>query len=268
MLGVSNYVSSLKKTFSNRHSSLSSSGSKHPSFHLFPLLPAELRRKIWQHALPERIIEASLARSTVEWFCIETRPARRLDARKISVLFAVCVESRELCLEQYVRFANTYIHSTLDTLFLSWYQDARRHQMQPARKYITIEGKPLERLQNVVITAAKNTQFEKRFGALIECFQRFGSPKEITLGLDGPKLPQFFSDTRGFSISTGHQVIALTWLRDTVEKTSEQVQPDQVKPKSLPEEVEDAFRIEKEEGTCDFKFPKVKERMLYIYSGP
>jgi hypothetical protein len=271
MLGIYDYVNSVKKTFSRP--SLSGSESERFSFHLFPLLPPELRRKIWQHALPEQIIEASICFRDGAWYTYSTKPQKKLDARTRPVLFSVNVESRELCLEQYVLFANTYIHSTLDILFLSWHHAIRRPTSSRAT-FTPIEGKPLERFHNVVITAAQNRQFEQRFGALIECFKSLGSPREVTLGLDGPKLPQMFSDIRGFSTATGHQVIVLTWLNDGEGSIPEEGQEDEAKPKSktLPEEVVDAMRVERErvdnEGTLDFNFPNIKERVLFVYSGP
>lgn len=189
------------------------------------------------------------------------------------MLFSVNVESRELCLEQYVIFANTYIHSTLDILFISWHHAIRRSTSSRAT-FTPIEGRPLERFHNVVVTAAQNRQFDQRFGALIECFKSLGSPREITLGLDGPKLPKLFSDIRGFSTATGYQVIVLTWLSDKEVSAPEEPGQDQAKPKpkTLSEEVVDAMRVERErmekEGAPDFNFPKIKERALFIYSGP
>ncbi|KAF8859663.1 hypothetical protein BDZ45DRAFT_742236 [Acephala macrosclerotiorum] len=273
MLGIYNYVNSMKKNFIRP--SLSGSESEYSSFHLFPLLPPELRRKIWQHALPEKIIEASICFRDGVWYTYSTKSQKKLDARKRPVLFSVNVESRELCLEQYVLFANTYIHSTLDVLFISWHHVVIRRPTFRGT-FTPIEGQPLERFHNVVVTAAQNRQFDQRFGALIECLKSLGSPREITLGLNGPKLPQMFSDIRGFSTATGHQVIVLTWLNDKEDTAPEEPVQDQPKPKPKPktlsEEVVNAMHLERErierEGAPDFNFPNIKEGALFIYSGP
>lgn len=61
MLGVQHYISSLKNAVFVNRAQLESA-ERFSSFHLFPQLPAELRRKIYALALPERIIEAKLCR--------------------------------------------------------------------------------------------------------------------------------------------------------------------------------------------------------------
>lgn len=110
---------------------------------------------------------------------------------------------------------------------------------------------------NIVISAAQNPNFPKRFGPIMECIKSLGSPQEISIGLDGPKLPRMFSDLRGYSTATGQQVIVLTWQTDTSFTAQ----------KSLQDEVIDAFALE-ERVICGLKLPKIKQRMLYIYSGP
>jgi hypothetical protein len=62
MFGLYNYISTKLLGRESLHED-SSNQSKTPyltSFDLFPSLPPELRRKIWEFALPERLVEATL----------------------------------------------------------------------------------------------------------------------------------------------------------------------------------------------------------------
>lgn len=181
-------------------------------------------------------------------------------------LFSVSVETREFCLEQYVVFANHYVHPVQDILYISWH-------LHPAHATsIAVEGRPLDKFQNVVISVAQNRLFSSRFGSMYECLKSLGSPKEISLGLDGPKLPRMLSDMRGYSTATGHQVILLLWNTDTESNSEPDTDTDsepviETRRKTLQGEVSDAFRLE-EQATPNLTLPKIKERMLYIYSGP
>ncbi|KUJ20123.1 uncharacterized protein LY89DRAFT_731354 [Mollisia scopiformis] len=250
MPGVQDYISSLKAMYIDRPKT--SALEDFTSFHIFPHLPTELRRKIWEYAMPERIIEAKLHREGDSWYYRSTTPDRRLDARKMPNLFSVNVESREICAEQYVLFANHFIHPTLDILYITWLLDSR------PRHVTEITCRPLGKFQNVVISAGQNRLFRTRFGAMIECIKSLGSPPEISLGLDGPKFPQMLSNMRGYSTATGHQVILLTWNTNTAHNPTYE--------KTLEGGVTDAFRLE-EKATRDLRLPKINERMLYIYSG-
>jgi hypothetical protein len=189
------------------------------------------------------------------WHYFSKTPAEKLDARKMPTLFSVNVESRELCLEQYVLFANNYIHPVLDTLFISWHH-GRSHTS--CRK---IEGKPLDKFENVIYSAGQNRQFPGRFECMIECIKDVGSPVAISLGFDGPKLPRMFTNVRGYSTATGQQVILLNWVTDPIIR--EDLQPRT----TMQEEVTDAFRIH-EQAVPGLKLPKIKEHLAYVYSGP
>lgn len=60
MFQIYNYISTnlLGREASQRDDK--SHGSELTTFHLFPSLPPEIRRKIWHFALPSRLIEATL----------------------------------------------------------------------------------------------------------------------------------------------------------------------------------------------------------------
>lgn len=170
-------------------------------------------------------------------------------------LFSVNVESRELCLEQYVLFAVNYIHPVLDTLFISWHHELSHTFCKK------IEGKPLDKFENVIISAAQNRRFPGRFDCIMECIKDVGSPAAIALGFDGPKLPRMLTNVRGYSTATGHQVILLDWVTDP------SIQEDLQPRKTMQEEVTDAFRIH-EQAVPGLKLPKIKEHLAYVYSGP
>ncbi|EGS23838.1 uncharacterized protein CTHT_0005450 [Thermochaetoides thermophila DSM 1495] len=78
----------------------SSSESQGQTFHLFPLLPPELRLKIWECLIQPRIVAAACfdsrfeAQRRVQLTCRPRRPA-------VPVLLHVCRESRELALKHY-----------------------------------------------------------------------------------------------------------------------------------------------------------------------
>jgi len=60
MLGIFNYISTKLGVRESSQTDAESKGSELTSFPCFSSLPPELRRKIWHHALPTRLIEASL----------------------------------------------------------------------------------------------------------------------------------------------------------------------------------------------------------------
>jgi hypothetical protein len=62
MFGLYNYISTklLGKESSHEDTSNQPKAPYLTSFDLFPSLPPELRRKIWEFALPERLVEATL----------------------------------------------------------------------------------------------------------------------------------------------------------------------------------------------------------------
>ncbi|KAG4433989.1 hypothetical protein IFR05_010538 [Cadophora sp. M221] len=106
---------------SNPHSPTTSATSA-ASFSLFPQLPAELRLKIWCHAVPARVLQVGtdipypflrkFVSSTTESSLYPipvTQPA----------IFYTCRDSRAVCLQAYIPFGYSYIHPTLDTLYIS-----------------------------------------------------------------------------------------------------------------------------------------------------
>jgi len=255
MFKVYDYISTklLGKEFPQQDNA--SHESELTSFHLFSSLPSELRRKIWHLALPSRLIEASLDFQNEEWGCCYTPPESGTeDRRQLPVLFAVNIESREFCLEQYVPFANAYIHPKLDLLYISWQNSDLSF---PRPRFYPIQDHALSRFHKVAMTIQPNNRSQERFGSLISILRHFGSPQEVLLCLVGPKRPSLFSTTKGFSISNGNMVVLLDWANKAEESISQEVQSHVLRA------------LEAEKITAPgFSIPVLSERLYYLFSGP
>jgi len=190
------------------------------------------------------------------WSCayIVAKPGMQ-DRRHLPELFSVCVESREFCLEQYVPFANAYIHPTLDILYVSWYWLLPNPEMMP--KFYPLQNQPFTKMHTVAISIGRNNNFASRFGAFVNCLRQLGAPEEVLLCLVGPRLPSLFSNTAGFSISNGNKVVLLDWQNKVEEDMSQEVGAH-------------VMRALEEEKATDpsFNIPEVSKRLYYIYSGP
>ncbi|KAH7393162.1 hypothetical protein BKA64DRAFT_675440 [Cadophora sp. MPI-SDFR-AT-0126] len=224
-------------------------------FHLFAHLPPELRRLIWNFALPSRIIEASLKYAEHSWRChIANSRLEGLDSRQISTLFSVNSESRSVCLESYISFCGVYLHRRLDVLYISWQQSQPAATIQHRSSSIPIEGQPLSQLHTVAITLMRNNEYDdNRFGALVDCLRTFGTPRKLLLCLIGPNLPNLFSDITGFSISSGKNVVLLDWPNRVEEHMGQ----------SVIGHVVEALEAEKSINP-GFEVPAVDGRLRYI----
>ena len=170
------------------------------------------------------------------------------------MLFAVNVESREFCLEQYVPFANTYVHPKLDLLYISW---LNADLTNPRPKFLAIQGQPLSKFHTIALTIQRSTRSHERFGAFVSCLRHLGTPKEIQLCLVGPKLPSLFSTTTGFSMSNGNLVVLLDWANKVEENMSQEVRSHVMRA------------LEAEEAAAPgFGIPALSTRLYYIFSGP
>jgi hypothetical protein len=174
------------------------------------------------------------------------------DRRRLPVLFAVNVESREFCLEQYLCLANTYVHPKLDLLYISW---LNADLITPSPKFYPIQDQPLSKFQAIAMTLARNTRSQERFGSFVSCLRHLGSPQEVQLCLVGPKLPSLFSTTTGFSMSNGNMVVL---LRNEVEENMSQ---------EVRSHVMRALEAEAA-AAPGFSIPTPSTRLYYIFSGP
>ncbi|PVH85451.1 hypothetical protein DL98DRAFT_650879 [Cadophora sp. DSE1049] len=249
-------LASVRGKVSSKNASLRQAQLTGPTeFHLFADLPPELRRLIWNFALPARIIEASLKYAENSWRChIANSRLDSLDSRQISTLFSVNSESRAVCLESYISFCGVYLHRSLDVLYLSWQQSQPGATIQHRSSSIPIEGQPLSQLHTVAITLMRNNEYDdNRFGALIDCLRTFGTPRKLLLCLIGPNLPNLFSDITGFSISSGKNVVLLDWPNRVEEHMGQ----------SVIGHVVEALEAEKSINP-GFEIPVVDGRLRYI----
>jgi hypothetical protein len=98
--------------------------------------------------------------------------------RPLPVIFGVNGESRAYCLEQYVPFANTYIHPKLDILFFS--NDDEKRFLMYAPSFHHIPNHPVAKLQTVAI----ETEYGNRagdFGGHLTWMSGLGCPKELII---------------------------------------------------------------------------------------
>jgi len=176
------------------------------------------------------------------------------DRRQLPVLFAVNIESREFCLEQYVPFANAYIHPKLDLLYISW---LNADLVTPRPKFYPIQDQPLFKFHSIAMTIQRSSRSQERFGAFVSCLRQLGTPQEIRLCLVGPKLPSLFSTTTGFSISNGNMVVLLDWANKVEENMSQEVRSHVIRT------------LEAEQAAAPgFSIPALSTRLYYIFSGP
>jgi hypothetical protein len=185
------------------------------TFPMFPSLPTELRLKIWQHALPIRVLQLAIdfpfpilaeADSSSDYrfqfspdryhfeFSLSPTPVSPLPT-----LFSTCHESRSVCLAQYIPFACSYLHPLLDTLYISWDGFTVWHNFCMKHTCAQPFIYPLALLDRIAIEF-NNEILEGRhqYGdhvlelACEYCFRlmsQFGIPKELLLVRTG-KIPQ------------------------------------------------------------------------------
>jgi hypothetical protein len=137
------------------------------SFTLFPLLPPELRLKIWQIATDEP--------QTVELSCTPTSSylpkGRWFSHNKPPVVFSICAESRDVALSHYstltfspdqvgVPWPKLYFNFSRDTLWLCddlcgiWARDLleKNEQLKTQLKFLAVEEKLWKSLNQIVFT--------------------------------------------------------------------------------------------------------------------
>lgn len=207
------------------------------------------------------------------WTCSYSPPKNPTkDRRCLSKLplFAANVESREFCLEQYVKFGNTYIHPTLDLIYITWYW-AENTSSQEDTKFYPIHGQPLTRFRRVALSLGRNPAFNGRFGALADCVRHLGSPEEVMLTLAGPNLPTVHTLAEGFSISNGNQVSLLDWPANpqttTANSGSNNGESSMAMANALRLSVIEALEVAQTKRTA-FKLPTIDKKLYYFNSGP
>jgi len=176
------------------------------TFPIFPSLPTEIRLKIWQHALPIRVLQLAIdfpfpiltetdTSSDYHFeFSLSPTPVSPLPA-----LFSTCHESRSVCLAQYIPFACSYLHPSLDTLYISWDGFTFWHNLCMDHTCARPSIYPLALLDRIVLEF-NNEILEGRhqYGDYVlelacqypfHLMSQFGIPKELLLVRTG-KIPQ------------------------------------------------------------------------------
>ena len=202
------------------------------TFDLFPLLPAELRLKIYSCASPHRILQLGYD-FPLPFLQIPHRDLANkthisltdssLDPFRISLpaLFHVCHESRHQCLSTYIPFAYTYAHPRNDTLYISssaamilphnmnWYYNCARPPLYPLGELdrIAVEfdwlDLPPEAGETGGWLVGNNSKLlysSPLLGGYLAAFAEFGRPQELLIvGRNGEgRLQQNFERLRGY----------------------------------------------------------------------
>jgi len=185
-----------------------------------------------------------------------------LDMRKrrlLPVIFRVNGESRAYCLEQYVPFANTYIHPKLDILFFS--NDDEKRFLMYAPSFHHIPNHPVAKLQTVAI----ETEYGNRagdFGGHLTWMSGLGCPTELVICL--------FSDNRSTMDMLAEQYLINSQSSESIDsesgnKTHLMQWPskvdanliEEIKPKLL-KSLQDEMKM-----AADFKAPKLAEGLFF-----
>jgi len=123
-------------------------------------------------------------------------------------------------------------------------------------KFYPIQGQPLASFNTVAMTIGRSPSFDSRFGALVNCLQTLGVPRELRLSLVGPKLPSVHSVSSGFSISNGNQISILNWPNKVKSNMAQEVRAHVI------------AALKAEQPDESFKLPDISNKLYYIYSGP
>jgi len=186
--------------------------------------------------------------------------------RHLPVIFRVNGESRAYCVEQYVPFANTFIHPTLDILFFS--NDDEKRFLMYAPSFHHIPNHPVAKLQTVAI----ETEYGNRagdFGGHLTWLSGLGCPTELII------CP--VSQNRGTMDVLAEQYLILSQSFESIDSESESesgnkthlmkwpssVDSDlveEIKPK-LYKSLQDEMRT-----VADFKAPKLAEGLFFANS--
>lgn len=246
------------------------------TFHPFPRLPIELRLKIWLVSLPSRVVEPEIdcdcKYKTTSSYHSDNLIARLIfgehnrglqKPRHIPGIFTVNSESRGFCLEQYISFAGTYIHPTLDILLFSTDDEKRFWLHSPS--FYHLPDHPVAKLQRVAI----EVEYEKPdtdFSGHLHWMRGLGCPQELII-CPAPSREETLhlladhyrsiSGTIRIIGSDGNRAQLVKW---PINIEGEAVQ--QIKPKLLQ-----ALREEKM-SKGNFQIPAVGDDLYFAYSDP
>jgi len=229
------------------------------SFHPFPRLPIELRLKIWHAALPSRVVEPD-----IDCDCLifgEHNRKSQTDRRRIPSIFAGNSESRNYCLEQYIPFAGTYIHPTLDTLLFSSDDENRFWLDLPS--FSRIDHQPAGKVKVVAIEVEYEHPENTDFRGHLHWIRGLGCPQELVICLapsreSSAALFEHYQRIYGTSQINGldgNRSRLVKWPGNIDTEKVQQIRPNLVQ--ALQEE-----KISRP----DFKIPIVRQELYFAYS--
>ena len=158
-------------------------------------------------------------------------------------------------MEQYVAFGNTFLHPTLDFLYISWQWQQASVLSAERTKFYPIRGKPLSKFHKVAMTMGRNDKAYGRFGAFVSCLRSLGTPDDVLLALHVPNIPPFSTRMTGFSVSCGHRVVLLDWPKVVEDDYTRQLRSSILR--ALQEETA---------ANPSFKIPEISISPQYIHS--
>lgn len=182
--------------------------------------------------------------------------------RHIPSIFSVNTESRSYCLEQYIPFAGTYIHPTLDTLLFSSEDENRFWLQLPSFYHIT--DHPAEKLKAVAIEVEYDKP-DTDFSGHLHWIRGLGCPQELIICLvrsrgNNSDLLEFYRHFYGTTRVTGlddNRSRLVQWPSRIDQELVQQIRPQLIR--ALEEE---------KTSRQDFRIPIVCEKLYFAYSDP
>jgi hypothetical protein len=178
-------------------------------------------------------------------------------------MFTVNNESRNLCLEQYVPFAGTYIHPTLDVLLFSIDDEKKFRLYSPSFHHI--QDHPARKLNTIAIEVDYNQQ-DLDFSGHLYWIRGLGCPQKLII-CPAPLYKetsellaehyQRISGTSRITGSDGNRSQLVKWPHD-IDRGSVQ----RIKPKLMQ-----ALQGEKI-SKPDFQIPMLDNELHFVYSDP
>lgn len=182
--------------------------------------------------------------------------------RPFPAIFLVNGESRSFCLEQYVPFARTYIHTSRDTLFISIEDEQRFWLYYPS--FFHMPNHPIGQL-GVVAIEIEYEKANKDFDGHIHWLRGLGCPKELIICLapstpiTSARLVEHYQNTFGTTRVTdsNNKAQLVRWPKDVDEVLVQRIKPRLIR--ALQEE-----KIMNPE----FRVPEVRDKLYFAYSDP
>jgi len=183
--------------------------------------------------------------------------------RRIPAIFFVNSESRSFCLKQYVPFAGTYIHPTLDILFFSTDDEKRFWLHSPS--FYHISDHPAGKLKFVAIEIEYDKP-DTDFSGHLHWIRGLGCPQELIICPAPSRATtsdlladhyQRISGTIRITGSDGNRSRLVKWPNSIDGELVQQIKPKLVQ--ALQEE---------KNSRPDFRIPRIRDELYFAYSDP